>query len=95
MRSPAGSARTASRPTARAFHFIVNNAADSILRPHQPLENELVPVVATPAIARAAGPSGIVPLHVENTVITGKIVATTHYFPSIDGDAVSPICRPG
>ena len=75
-------------PDGRAFHFIVNNAADSILRPHQPLENELVPVVTTPAIAVAAGPSGIVPLHVENTIITGKIVATTRYFPSVDGDAV-------
>jgi hypothetical protein len=72
----------------RAFHFVVNNAADSILRPHEPLEGELVPVVATPAIARAAGPSGIVPLHVENSVIAAKIVATTRYFPSIDGDAV-------
>ncbi len=76
-------------PDGRAFHFIVNNAADSILRPHQPLENELVPVVTTPAIAVAAGPSGIVPLHVENGIITGKIVATTRYFPSVDGDAVS------
>ena len=47
-----------------------------------------MPVVASPAIARAAGPSGIVPLHVENSVITGKIVATTRYFPSVDGDVV-------
>jgi hypothetical protein len=71
-----------------AFHFVVNNAADSILRPHEPHEGELVPVVATPAVARAAGPSGIVPLHVEDSVIAAKIVATTQYFPSIDGDAV-------
>ena len=75
-------------PDGRAFHFVVNNAADSILRPHEPLEGEIVPVVTTPAVARAAGPSGIVPLHVENSIITGKIVATTRYFPSIDGDAV-------
>jgi hypothetical protein len=72
----------------RAFHFVVNNAADSILRPHEPHEGELVPVVATTAVARAAGPSGIVPLHVENGVIAAKIVARTRYFPSIDGDAV-------
>jgi hypothetical protein len=72
----------------RLFHFVVNNAADSILRPHEPHEGELIPVVATPAVARAAGPSGIVPLHVENSVIAAKIVATTRYFPSIEGDAV-------
>jgi hypothetical protein len=68
--------------------FVVNNAADSILRPHEPREGELVPVIATPAVARAAGPSGIVPLHVENSVIAAKIVATTRYFPSTDGDVV-------
>ncbi len=47
-----------------------------------------MPVVVTPAIARAAGPAASCPLHVENSVITAKIVATTPYFPSIDGDAV-------
>jgi hypothetical protein len=75
-------------PEGHAFHFIVNNGADSILRPHQPLEGVPVPIVTTPAIAGAAGPSGIVPLHVENSVITGRIVGTTRYFPSVDGDAV-------
>jgi hypothetical protein len=70
------------------LRFVVNNAADAIIRPHEPLEGELVPVVVSPAIARAAGPSGIVPLHAENNVITGKIVATTRYFPSVDGDVV-------
>ena len=70
------------------LRFVVNNAADAIIRPHEPLEGELVPVVVSPAIARAAGPSGIVALHAENTVISGKIVATTRYFPSVDGDVV-------
>ena len=72
----------------RVVHFVVNNAADSILRPREPLENELVPVVVTPALARAAGPSGILPLHVEDSVIVARIVGTTRYVPSIDGDAV-------
>jgi hypothetical protein len=70
------------------LRFVVNNAADAIIRPHEPLEGELVPVVVSPAIARAAGPSGIVALHAENNVISGKIVATTRYFPSVDGDVV-------
>jgi len=70
------------------LRFVVNNAADAVIRPHEPLEGELVPVVVSPAIARAAGPSGIVALHAENNVIAGKIVATTRYFPSVDGDVV-------
>jgi hypothetical protein len=66
--------------------FVVNNAADTILRPSEPTEGELVPVVVSPALAKTAGPSGIIPLHVENQVISGRIVATARYFPSVDGD---------
>lgn len=68
--------------------FVVNNGADTILRPREPFEGESVPVVVSPAIERAAGPSGIVSLHVENQVIPGRVVATTRYFPSVTGDAV-------
>lgn len=68
--------------------FVVNNASDAVLLPREPLEGQLVPVVVSPAIARAAGPSGIVPLHVENELISGRVVATTRYFPSVDGDVV-------
>lgn len=70
------------------LRFVVNNNADAVIRPHEPGEGELVPVVASPAIARAAGPGGIVPLHAENHVIAAKVVATTRYFPSVDGDVV-------
>lgn len=68
--------------------YVVNNAADAILRPREPTEGEVVSVVVSPAIARAAGPSGYIALHVENQVISGRIVATTRYFPSVDGDLV-------
>jgi hypothetical protein len=71
-----------------AHRFVVNNGADTVLRPREPQEGELVPVVVSPALARAAGPSGSVPLHVENQVISGRIVATARYVPSIEGDAV-------
>ncbi|HEY2371901.1 MAG TPA: FtsX-like permease family protein [Gaiellaceae bacterium] len=71
-----------------AHRFVVNNAADAILRPREPTQGELVPVVVSPALAHAAGPSGIIPLHVENQVISGRIVATTRFFPSVEGDLV-------
>jgi hypothetical protein len=70
------------------FRYVVNRAADSILRPHEPLEDEPVPVAVSPAVAKAAGPDGIVALHAENHVIPARIVATTRYFPSVDGDVV-------
>ena len=70
------------------FHYLLNRAADSVIRPHEPLEGELVPVIASPGVARAAGPSGVLPVHFANQVISAKVVATTRYFPSVAGDVV-------
>jgi hypothetical protein len=76
------------RAAGRTFHYLVNRAADSIIRPHEPLEGAPVPVIASPAIARAAGPDGLVALHAQDHVIAAKVVATARYFPSVDGDLV-------
>ncbi|HWX10116.1 MAG TPA: FtsX-like permease family protein, partial [Gaiellaceae bacterium] len=70
------------------LHFLVNRAADSILRPREPLEGLPVPVLASPAIARAAGPGGIVPLHVGDRTVNAQVVAVAHSFPTIDGELV-------
>jgi hypothetical protein len=69
-------------------HYVVNRASDSILRPHEPLEGVPVPVVVSPAIARAAGPSGILPLHVEQATIEAQVVAIVRNFPPVSGDVV-------
>jgi hypothetical protein len=45
-------------------------------------------VIVSPAVARAAGPDGVLPLRVENSVVTAQIVGTTRYFPSVEGDVV-------
>jgi hypothetical protein len=71
-----------------AIHYLLNRAADSILRPHEPLENQPVPVIASPALARAASPGTTLPLHVGNRTIEAEIVAVARHFPSIDGDLV-------
>jgi len=69
-------------------HFVVNNAGDAILRPHEPAEGEPLPVVVSPPLARAAGAGGLLSLRVGNEVLSGRIVATTRYFPSVAGDVV-------
>ena len=71
-----------------AFHYLLNRAADSVIRPREPLEGELVPVIASPAVAHAAGPNGLLPVHFADHVIAAKVVATTRYFPSVEGDVV-------
>ncbi len=68
--------------------YLVNRAADSILRPHEPLEGVPVPVVVSPALARAAGAGGIVPLHVGDRIVLGRVVAVARSFPSVDGGLV-------
>jgi hypothetical protein len=45
-------------------------------------------VLATPGVAREAGPHGIIPLAIEGEQIAGRIVGVVQRFPSIVGDAV-------
>jgi hypothetical protein len=71
-----------------AVRYLLNRAADSILRPHEPLENQPVPVIASEALARAASPGDTLPLHVGNRTIEAEIVAVARHFPSIDGQLV-------
>jgi hypothetical protein len=68
-----------------SFRFLLNRAADSIVRPHEPLEGTPVPVVVTPPLGRVGD---LVPLEVGNRVIRAQVVATMRHVPSVDGDAV-------
>jgi len=67
------------------YHYVVNRAVDSIIRPRQPADGELVPVIATPGLGKVGATVG---LRVSNAVIPATIVAHARYFPSIDGDFV-------
>jgi hypothetical protein len=58
------------------------------VRPSEPLEGVPVPIVVSPALARAAGGSGVLPLHVEDQTILGRVVAVANHFPSIEGELV-------
>jgi hypothetical protein len=70
------------------IHYVLNRAADSIVRPREPLEGDPLPILASPAIARAAGPSGILPIHVETQVLQAQVVGVVDAFPSTTGDVV-------
>jgi hypothetical protein len=45
-------------------------------------------VLATPHVAAAAGPNGIIPLEVEGELVPARIVGVVQRFPSVVGDAV-------
>ena len=74
------------RAEGTTVRYLLNRAADSFLRPREPLEGMPVPVVASPALARAAGPGGSVVLHVGDRTVEAQVVAVSSYFPSVDGD---------
>ena len=65
------------------YHYVLNRAADSIVRPREELEGSLVPVVTS--FGRVGS---VVNLRVADSVIPARIVGTTRYFPSVDGDVV-------
>jgi hypothetical protein len=76
------------RPGGGRLHYVVNRAAQSFFRPLQPTEDEAVPVVVTPRVARAAGPGGVLPLDVNNEPLTARVVAISRLVPSVDGEGV-------
>ncbi len=57
-------------------------------RPAQPTDGHPIAVLATTAVAREAGPNGIIPLQVEGEQVAGRVVGVIRRFPSIVGDAV-------
>jgi hypothetical protein len=59
-----------------------------VFRPREPLEGDAVPVLVSPAVAKAAATDGYVPLHVEQQTVQGKIVGIVRHVPSVDGDVV-------
>ncbi len=82
-----GLRRLAGRGTV-TLRYLVNRAAGSVFRPREPLEGVPVPVVASPAVAAAAGPDGELALHVDQNVVRAQVVGVARYVPSVDGDAV-------
>jgi hypothetical protein len=67
------------------YHYVVNRANDSIIRPRQPADGGLVPVIASPTLGKIGATVG---LHVSDTVLPATIVAHTRYFPSVEGNVV-------
>lgn len=68
--------------------FVLTPDLNGVFRPRQVTDGRPLPVIATPAVAREAGPNGIIPLAIEGEQIPARVVAVVQRFPSIVGDAV-------
>ncbi len=72
----------------RRLRYLVTGENVARFRARQPTDERPVPVVASPRLAAAAGPGGILPLEVGSGRIVTRVVATAERLPTIDGDAV-------
>jgi hypothetical protein len=68
--------------------YLLTTDRQGVYRPRQTWDGKPIPVLATPAVAAAAGPRGVLPLVVEGEPLPARVVGTVKRFPSIVGDAV-------
>jgi hypothetical protein len=84
-----GTAGAALRPGDRlTLAYSLTADETTSFRPLQPTDGRPLPVLATPAVAAAAGADGTVQLAIEGDQFTARIVGVVQRFPSVVGDAV-------
>lgn len=68
------------------LRYLVTQQLASRFQPRHPTHGRPVPVVASDALAAAAGPGGVLPVRVVGQQINLRIVAAARRFPSTEGD---------
>jgi hypothetical protein len=76
---------TGSGPTLR---YVVTSQAAARFRARQATDGAPIPVAASPALAAAAGPGGILPLSVTGEPLRARVVAVVDRFPTVAGNVV-------
>src|SRR5262249_49774105 len=66
--------------------YLINANLEAHFRPRQPTDGRPVPVIASPDVARAAGPDGLIPIQIIDQRVVGQVVATARRFPTL-GDS--------
>ena len=64
--------------------FAIDTSENALLRPDQPFDSRLLPVIASPDIARAAGPDGELQLDFGGDVVAARLVAVARRFPTTE-----------
>jgi hypothetical protein len=74
--------------TGQAIDYHVTAELPSRLRPRQPTDGLAVPVVASRALARAAGDGGLLPVTLGDQQVLTRVVASAGRLPTLEGDFV-------
>src|SRR6185437_1812930 len=78
--------RRATKTVKLTYGITVDRIA--VFRAAEPTDGSPLPVLATPAVAAAAGRDHVIALMVEGEEIAARVVGVVQRFPSIVGDAV-------
>jgi hypothetical protein len=70
------------------IEYVVTGDAVARFRARQATDDRPVPVVASPQLAAAAGPGGVLPLNVATGTIVGRVVGTVRRLPTAGEDVV-------
>jgi hypothetical protein len=62
--------------------YSIDTSEQALLRPRQPFDSRLLPVVASPDVAKAAGPDGSLELNFGDAVVPARLVAVVRRFPT-------------
>ncbi|MGH3057353.1 MAG: hypothetical protein ACRDPP_03840, partial [Gaiellaceae bacterium] len=75
-------------PNGATIRFTLSEQLTSRFRPRQASDAGPVPVIASPAVAAAAGPGGELPLRIAGEQVAVRIAAVAERFPGTRGDFV-------
>jgi hypothetical protein len=72
----------------RTVRYTLTNTVVTRIRPRQPSDDALVPVLVTPRLAAAADAEGRLPLQIAGERITVRVAGVVRRFPGVEGQAV-------
>jgi hypothetical protein len=62
--------------------YRLDGSAAAYIRPREPFDSRALPVIASPDVARSAGPGGALSLQVDGVNVRARVVATARRFPT-------------
>jgi hypothetical protein len=77
-----GAATLRVRGGAAEVRYTLNGASAAYIRPREPFDGRLLPVIASRDVARSAAPGGLLSVQVGSVKLQAKVVATASRFPT-------------
>jgi hypothetical protein len=73
---------------AKQIRYVITPTLQTRFRPREPSDGDPIPVIASPNLAAAAGPGGVVPVQIVDQQFLVKVVGVAQRFPTLTGSFV-------